>query len=104
MRFLAERSPAKSAREWRAFWRSRGMRELADVVSAEWPPLDAAADDAREDCLFRIASLLGSRAPAKALADELGRVRRELGDEPVPLEDTQAAHAIAEWFERAART
>ena len=98
MRTLAERSPAMSAHEWRAFWESRGMRELAEVASAAWAPLERAHGDEREACFFRIASLLGSRASAKALADELGRIRHELGDKPAALDDTRAARAIATWF------
>ncbi len=105
MRFLAERSAAaRSAREWRVFWETRGMRELGEVVSAAWAPLAGAGADARDACLFRIASLLGSRASAPALADELTRIRRELGDQPVALEDARAAHAIVTWFEDATRS
>jgi hypothetical protein len=104
VRFLAERSATRSAREWRAFWETRGMRELAAVVSAAWPPLaGGAAAETRDTCLFRMASLLGSRAPAKALADELGRIRHELADEPDALEDARAAQAVAAWFDEAAR-
>ena len=80
------------------------MHELAAVVSAAWPPLDRASGDAGETCLFRIASLLGSRASAKALADELGRIRHELGQQAQPFEDARAAHAVAAWFEEAGRT
>jgi hypothetical protein len=103
VRTLAERSPAMSAREWRAFWESRGMRELAEVASATWAPLERAHGDEREACFFRIASLLGSRASAKALADELARVRHELGEEPAALDDARAARAIATWFAGATR-
>ena len=102
MRFLADRSPAMSAPEWRAFWHARGMRELDGVVSAAWAPLDRAGV-ARDACLFRIASLLGSRASTKALADELGRIRLELGEEAAALDDARAAHAVADWFDEAAR-
>lgn len=98
LRTLTERSPAMSAREWRAFWESRGTRELADVVAAAWAPLERAHGDEREVCFFRIASLLGSRASARALADELGRIRHELGDEPAARDYTRAARAIATWF------
>jgi hypothetical protein len=87
-----------SAREWRVFWETRGMRELAEVVSAAWGPLARAHGDRRDACLFRIATLLGSRASSTALADELGRIRHELRAEPAPLDDTRAAHAIATWF------
>jgi len=74
------------------------MRELAEVVSAAWAPIERAHGDGRDACLFRIASLLGSRASTKALADELGRVRQELGEEAASLDDARAAHAIAAWF------
>jgi hypothetical protein len=104
VRFLVERSAAMSAREWRVFWQTRGMRELGEVVSASWAPLAGAGADAREACLFRIASLLGSRAPAPALADELARIRRELGEEPHAFEDARAAHAILGWFEETTRS
>ena len=102
VRLLADRSPAMSAPEWRAFWQTRGVRELDEVVSAAWAPLDRAGA-ARDACLFRIASLLGSRASTKALEDELGRVRHELGEDSVALDDARAAHAIAGWFDEAAR-
>jgi hypothetical protein len=104
VRFLAERSAAMSARQWRTFWQARGMRELGDVLGSSWPPLERAGGDARDTCLFRIASLLGSRASAAALADELARIRRELGDEPASLEDARAGHAVAAWFDEATRT
>ena len=103
MRFVAERSPAMSAREWRVFWQNRGMRQLGEVLSVAWPSLDCAGADARDACLFRIASLLGSRASATALGDELARIRCDLGKEPAPLEDVRAAHAITSWFEEATR-
>jgi len=103
VRFLAERSAAMTAREWRVFWHRRGMRELAEVVSAAWAPLAGADAVARDACLFRIASLLGSRASATALADELARIRRELGEEPRALEDARAGHAVVSWFEEVTR-
>ena len=103
MRFLAERSAARSAGEWRVFWRTRGMRELGEVASTTWAPLATAGVEARDACLFRIASLLGSRASAQALADELARIRRDLGDEPAALEDARAAHVIVTWFGEATR-
>ena len=102
MRFLADRSPPMSAPESRTFWQTRGMRELDEVVSAAWAPLDRAGV-ARDACLFRIASLLGSRASTKALADELDRLLHELGEEAVAMDQARAAHAIAGWFDEAAR-
>ena len=103
MRVLAERSAAKSAGEWRMFWETRGMRELGKVVASAWSPYHDAGVEARDACSFRIASLLGSRASARALAEELARIRRELGEPPSPLEDARAAQAIAAWFGEAAR-
>jgi len=103
VRCLVERSIAMSAREWRVFWQTRGMRELDELLSAAWAPLAGAGADARDACLFRIASLLGSRASAESLADELARIRRELGEEPRALEDARAAHAVVSWFEEATR-
>jgi hypothetical protein len=91
------------AREWREFWRARGMRELRALLDASWPPLASAPAAVREACAFRIASLLGSRARPQALADELARIRRdELGLEPEPPEDDRAASEIAAWFTEAA--
>ena len=73
-----------------------------EVVSAAWAPLDRASADARDACLFRIASLLGSRASVAAIAEELSRIRAELGLGEAPHEDERAANAIAAWFAGAA--
>ena len=100
MRFLADGPAVLTAHEWRAFWQGRGMRELDEVVSLAWAPLGRPGVD-RDTCLFRIASLLGSRASAQALADELGRIRDELGEEASVSEDARAAQAIAGWFDEA---
>jgi hypothetical protein len=103
VRFLVEAWPTKSAAGWRAFWQDRGMRELAALLDASWPPLAVASPAARESCAFRIASLLGSRAPRSALAEELGRIRRDQLDLSAgPGEDERAAAAIADWFTSAA--
>jgi hypothetical protein len=97
---VTERAAAKSAAEWREFWRAHGMRELRSLLRAAWRPLAAAPE--ADDASFRIASLLGSRASAAAIADELGRIRRDtLGLEPAPGEDAQTAERIAAWFEAA---
>ena len=91
------------ASEWREFWRDRGIRELRALLDACWPPPTSAQAAAREACAFRIASLLGSRAPRDAIADELARIRRdELGLRPEPHEDDHAASRIANWFAEAA--
>ena len=103
MRFVAERWPTKVAAEWREFWRDQGMPELARLLEESWPPLAAASPAARESCAFRIASLLGSRAPRVALTEELGRIRRdELGLPASPGEDEHAAVTITTWFTSAA--
>jgi hypothetical protein len=88
-----------SAAGWREFWRSRGMRDLRSLLAAEWEPLRAAAPDEVDACAFRIASLLGSRAPASALAEELGRIRRDDLDVPQDQEeDARVASRVASWF------
>ena len=103
MRLLAERWPTKGAGEWRDFWRDRGMRELARVLDESWAPLVAASPAERESCAFRVASLLGSRAPQVALAEELGRIRRDgLGLPAASDEDERAAASITTWFTSAA--
>jgi hypothetical protein len=46
-----------------------------------------------------VATLLGSNAPPRALASELGRIRAdELGAEPDRDADRAAADAIHDWF------
>jgi hypothetical protein len=94
--------PTKSAAEWREFCRQRGMRELARVLEESWPPVAAASAAERESCAFRVASLLGSRAPHVALAEELGRVRRDFGLPAAPDEDERSAAMITSWFTSAA--
>jgi hypothetical protein len=90
-RFDGDSPRTRNANEWRAFWRERGERELAALLDETWPP--ARAGDAT-----RIATLLGSRAPAGALAAELGRMRSERDDGQNRAEDEAAAAAIANWF------
>jgi hypothetical protein len=89
----------RSANEWRSFWHHGGDSELREVLRREWPPLHDAAE---ADCARpaeRIATLLGSNAPVRALASELGRIRAdELGAEPDPEADRAAAAAIHAWF------
>jgi hypothetical protein len=103
VRFLVERWPTKDAAEWRDFWRTRGMQELDGLLAESWPPIAAASPGERESCAFRVASLLGSRAPRVALAEELGRIRRdELGLPAEPEEDERIAATITSWFTSAA--
>ena len=92
------------ANDWREFWASRGMRELRVVLRDSWQPARFALPDAHEAHAFRIASLLGSGAPSTAVAEELGRIRRdELGVGADPEEDARAAEAIGQWFRTATR-
>jgi hypothetical protein len=90
---------AIGAADWRRFWEERGMRELRLLLAESWPPLGAGTPRERDATAFRIASLLGSRAPSAAIAEELGRIRGELRLGEAPEEDARAATAIAAWFE-----
>jgi hypothetical protein len=89
----------RSADEWRAFWRDGGETELRRVLRETWPP---AAEADEEQCAWlatRIATLLGSNAPARALASELGRIRvHELAATPDPEADREAAEGVHAWF------
>jgi hypothetical protein len=68
------------------------------VLREAWPPLAQADDETCAHLSTRLATLLGSRAPVKALAAELGRMRAELGSPPGPEEDAAAAGRIEGWF------
>ncbi len=93
---------AMSAADWRRFWGEQGMRELRLLLVDAWDALGTASQRERDACAFRIASLLGSRASRSAIADELGRIRRdELGVDAAPGDDARAAERIAAWFEAA---
>jgi hypothetical protein len=77
----------RSANEWRDFWRDGGERELAGQLD-EFEPFSV-----------RIATLLGSAAPVRALVAELGRIRTlELGQRPDPVRDSEVAERIHMWF------
>jgi hypothetical protein len=79
---------ARSANEWREFWRTRGERELGGLL------------DEYEPCATRVATLLGSRAPRAALVAELARIRaHELGLDPEPLRDAEVAERVLAWFD-----
>ena len=81
---------ARSATEWRDFWRDRGERELAALL------------EELEPYATRIATLLGSRAPHDALAAELGRIRgHELHGPPDAARDAELAARVHRWFESA---
>ena len=97
-------SAALGAAGWREFLRARGMHELGALLDERWQPLAPAAAEAREASVFRVASLLGSRASRTAIEAELARIRRDdLGVPADPEEDACAAAAIAAWFATAPR-
>ena len=77
----------RSANEWRDFWRDGGERELAAQL------------DEFEPYSVRIATLLGSAAPLRAVVAELGRIRaHELKEPPDPQRDADVAARIHAWF------
>lgn len=77
----------RNANEWRDFWRDGGERDLHAQLE-EFAPYSV-----------RIATLLGSNAPYRALVAELGRIRghdlRTLAD---PARDEAIAARIHAWF------
>jgi hypothetical protein len=80
------------------------MRELQLLLWAAWDPIGGAQPGEYDHHALRIASLLGSRASQAAIADELGRIRRdELARSEAPARDAAAAAKIAAWFEAATR-
>ncbi|HEX6491851.1 MAG TPA: hypothetical protein VF002_10835 [Gaiellaceae bacterium] len=83
------------ARGWRYFWHERGERELATLLAEAWPP-------ARGGDATRIATLLGSRASAGALAKELRRMRAEHGEPANDAEDADVGARVSAWFLEAA--
>jgi len=77
----------RSANEWRDFWRDGGERELAAQL------------DEFEPYSVRIATLLGSAAPVRAITAELGRIRlHEIGGPADPRRDAEVAQRIHDWF------
>ena len=77
----------RSANEWRDFWRDGGERELNAQLD-EFAPYSV-----------RIAALLGSNAPYRALVAELGRIREHEFRAPAdPARDEEIAARIHEWF------
>jgi hypothetical protein len=82
----------RSANEWRDFWRGGGERKLHAQLE-EFAPYSV-----------RIATLLGSNAPQRALVAELGRIREhELREPPARARDAEVAARIYAWFEAASR-
>jgi len=77
----------RSANEWRDFWRDGGERELHAQLD-EFAPYSV-----------RIATLLGSAAPLRAVVAELGRIREhDLHTQPDPDRDEEIAARIHAWF------
>ena len=77
----------RSANEWRDFWRDGGERELHAQLD-EFAPYSV-----------RIATLLGSAAPLRAVVAELGRIREhELGGHADAARDEEIAIRIRTWF------
>jgi hypothetical protein len=77
----------RSANEWRDFWRDGGERDLAGQL------------DEFEPYSVRIATLLGSGAPLRALVAELGRIREHEVKGPAdPGRDEEVATRIYRWF------
>ena len=77
----------RSANEWRDFWRDGGELELNSQLE-EFAPYSV-----------RIATLLGSNAPERALVAELGRIREnELQTPRDPERDAAVASRVhASW-------
>jgi hypothetical protein len=80
----------RSANEWRDFWRDGGERALHAQLD-EFAPYSV-----------RIATLLGSNAPLRAVVAELGRIREhELAEPADPARDAEVAGRVYAWFESA---
>jgi hypothetical protein len=95
----------RSANEWRSFWHQGGDAELRAVLREAWPPLHDAPEETAVSPAERVATLLGSNAPARALVSELERIRAdELNAEPDPDADRAAADAIRGWFSNCVRS
>jgi hypothetical protein len=77
----------RAANEWRDFWRDGGERALAAQL------------EELEPYSVRIATLLGSNAPLRALAAELGRIREHELRAPADAErDAELASRVYDWF------
>ena len=77
----------RSANEWRDFWRDGGERELHAQLD-EFAPYSV-----------RIATLLGSAAPLRAVKAELARIREhDLHMPPDAARDAEIAARIYAWF------
>jgi hypothetical protein len=86
----------RSANEWRSFWHHGGEEQLEALLREVWTPVREVPSCRSQ--AERVALLLGSAAPDRALASELGRIRVDLGAGPDPAEDAEAAGKISAWF------
>jgi hypothetical protein len=93
----------RSANEWRSFWHGGGEAELRNMLRDVWAPLRDTSDESCTPQAERIALLLGSSAPVRALAGELGRIRAELGSAPDAEADRDAAEKVSGWFQTRSR-
>ncbi len=89
----------RNANEWRHFWRHGGEEALEALLREAWPPLREVDGERCASQVDRIALLLGSAAPRRALAAELGRIRAELGIPPDADSDREAAGRVHGWFQ-----
>jgi hypothetical protein len=88
----------RSATDWRAWWADGGEQKLRAVFLDAWPPLQAVDEETRAHYATRLATLLGSRSPLRAIAAELGRMRAELALPNDADEDAKAAERVQAWF------
>lgn len=88
----------RSATDWRSWWAAGGEDGLRAVLREAWPPVAAADDATCAHLATRLSTLLGSRAPLRAVAAELGRMRAGIGAAPNAAEDERAAAIVQEWF------
>jgi hypothetical protein len=88
----------RSATDWRSWWAAGGEQGLRAVLLEAWRPLAGADDATCAHMATRLSTLLGSRAPLRAVTAELGRMRTELGSAPDAVEDERAAAIVRAWF------
>jgi hypothetical protein len=88
----------RSSTDWRQWWAEGGEQELRALLRQAWPPLASVDDGTCAHMATRLSTLLGSRAPLRALAAELRRMRAELGAPSDDAEDERTAAIVQEWF------
>jgi hypothetical protein len=93
----------RNASEWRHFWRHGGEEALEALLREVWLPLGSVDDERLAPQAERIALLLGSAAPTRAIASELGRIRHDLGADPDADADRVAADRVHGWFQAQTR-